>query len=370
MSTRVVVIGAGVVGSALAAELGRLGAGVTLIDSGRPAGGTSNATFSWTNANSKEPREYHDLNVGGMLAHRRLAAELPAASWYHAGGNLEWTDTAAGEAALHAKVDRLRRYHYPVALLDRAQALTLEPSLAADQLSDDGIAYYPEEGWIEPTRLVGTLLDLARARGARVVTNDAVTGCTFDGAAVAGVTTASGASFAADQVVDCAGPEAAAVAALAGLELPMRNTQGVLTYVEPVAVAVGRVIHGPRVQLRPDGGGRLLLHSEAADGAARQRPDGGWDVAPGTAERLLADAAELYPAIDGAAVESVRVGTRPMPADGLPVLGRSAGIENFHFAVTHSAATLCLRIAELLGPEIVGGAASPELAPFRHDRLG
>jgi hypothetical protein len=36
------------------------------------------------------------------------------------------------------------------------------------------------------------------------------------------------------------------------------------------------------------------------------------------------------------------------------VLGRSATIENFHFAVTHSGVTLCLRVAELIGAEVRG----------------
>jgi hypothetical protein len=44
-------------------------------------------------------------------------------------------------------------------------------------------------------------------------------------------------------------------------------------------------------------------------------------------------------------------------------------VENFHFAVTHSGVTLCLRIAELLAPEVLGRSESPELASFRHARL-
>jgi glycine/D-amino acid oxidase-like deaminating enzyme len=74
----------------------------------------------------------------------------------------------------------------------------------------------------------------------------------------------------------------------------------------------------------------------------------------------------------GAAVTVVEggrlVGVRPIPADGLPVLGRSAAVENFHLAVAHSGATLCLRIAELLAPEVLGYSQSPELASFRHAR--
>lgn len=368
MPARVVVIGAGLVGAAIAADLSRAGAEVTVLEAHRPAGGTSNATFSWTNANAKQPREYHDLNVGGMLAHRRFAERFRGADWYHEGGNLEWKNDAEANAGLARKVDQLRAYHYPVRWLDRSEVVALEPDLDPALIPDNGVAYYSDEGWIQPSRLVAALLAEAKGQDARVITGTTVTSVKAEGKAVTAVVTDAATSWPADVVVDCAGPDAASVAALAGVDLPMRNTRGVLTYLQPAAVAVGRVVHAPRVHLRPDGGGRLLLHSEAVDEAATQQ-DGGWEVDPNATAQLLADARDLYPGIAGVNIESVRVGIRPIPSDGLPVLGRSATVDNFYLAVTHSAATLCLRIAELLTPEVLGGQESPELAPFRHDRL-
>src|SRR5215471_19521523 len=102
MVERVVVIGAGVYGAAVAAELARRGARVTVVDSGAPAAGTSGATFSWTNSCGKQPRAYHDLNVAAMEAHRRLARQVPGSDWYHEGGNLEWASDAE---QLRRKVD-------------------------------------------------------------------------------------------------------------------------------------------------------------------------------------------------------------------------------------------------------------------------
>src|SRR5689334_23160853 len=104
MVEHVVVIGAGVYGAAVSAALRRRGARVTVVDAGAPGGGTSGATFSWLNSCGKQPRAYHDLNVAGMAAHRKLAAEIPGSTWYHEGGNLEWTDDAAKQAQLVAKV--------------------------------------------------------------------------------------------------------------------------------------------------------------------------------------------------------------------------------------------------------------------------
>jgi glycine/D-amino acid oxidase-like deaminating enzyme len=181
------------------------------------------------------------------------------------------------------------------------------------------------------------------------------------------VHTCDGQTVRTDAVVNCAGPGAGEVAALVGVDLPMRNTVGLLAYSAPTAVAVGRVIHAPQIHLRPDGG-RLLLHNTTTDAAVSEHNDGSRIAESGAAQAMLRLAEELCPGLRGIKVEASRIGVRPIPIDGLPVLGRSATVENFHFAVTHSGVTLCLRVAELVGAEVRGELVD-ELAPFRHSRL-
>ena len=72
---------------------------------------------------------------------------------------------------------------------------------------------------------------------------------------------------------------------------------------------------------------------------------------------------------DAATAASVRVGERPIPGDGLPVLGRVARLPNFHFAVSHSGATLSLHAGDLVAAEVVGEDREEALAPFRFERL-
>jgi glycine/D-amino acid oxidase-like deaminating enzyme len=168
--------------------------------------------------------------------------------------------------------------------------------------------------------------------------------------------------------VNCAGPQAGRIAELAGLVLPMRNTRGVLIYTSPVAVSVSRVIHAPRVHLRPDGAGRLLLHSEELDGA--QVSDAGDPSTDQSAvDRVVAAGRALYPGIRAATVESVRVGERPIPGDGLPVLGRVRQLPNFSFAVSHSGATLSVHAGDLVAAEVLGEDKNDALGPFRFERL-
>ncbi|MFH8739242.1 NAD(P)/FAD-dependent oxidoreductase [Streptomyces sp. NPDC017964] len=367
MVEQVVVIGAGVYGAAVAAELTRRGARVTVVDAGAPGAGTSSATFSWTNANGgKKPRAYHDLNVGGMEAHRRLARDMSGSDWYHEGGNLEWGGDDAEREELIRKVDTVLGYGYEARWLTRADVLRLEPDMNPAELTADEIAYFPTEGWVEPVRLIGHLLSNSSAEQ---VWNDAVVGFETADGLVRSVRLASGQRLPADAVVNCAGPQAAKVARLAGLDLPMRNRRGVLIYTAPVAVSVSRVIRAPRVDLRPDGGGRILLHTHAVDDAARVSATGEIAVDQAAVDKVVEAGCALYPGIRAANIESVRVGERPIPGDGLPVLGPAPELSNFYFAVSHSGVTLSLYAGGLLAAEVLGENHTEELAAFRYDRL-
>jgi len=366
MVEQVVVIGAGVYGAAVTAELARRGARVTVVDAGAPADGTSGATFSWTNSCGKEPRPYHDLSVAGMEAHRKLASEVPGSDWYHEGGNLEWGADDNEREKLRRKVATVQGYGYEARWLTREEALRLEPDMNPDELPTDEIAYFPTEGWIEPTRMIGHLLSTADAEQ---IWNDAVTGIDVSDGRVRSVQLASGRQLPADAVVNCAGPRAADIARLAGLELPMKNTSGVLIYTSPVAVSVARVIHAPHVHLRPDGAGRLLLHTHDVDDAVQVSDTGETSVDQAGVEKVVEAAIALYSGIRAATVESVRVGVRPIPGDGLPVLGRAPALPNFHFAVSHSGATLSLHAGALVAAEVLGEDHTDELAAFRFERF-
>ncbi|GAA2624755.1 FAD-dependent oxidoreductase [Actinomadura fulvescens] len=366
MVETVVVVGAGVYGAAVTASLARRGARAVVVDAGAPAGGTSGATFSWINSCGKQPRAYHELSVAGMEAHRRLAAEAPDGGWYHEGGNLEWADDDLGRERLRTKVAGVLAYGYDARWLSRAEVLGLEPGIDPARLPADEIAYFPREGWIEPAPLVHHLLSGALSRGAELVRGDAVTGLEVTGGRVRAVRLASGRRLPADAVVNCAGPQAARIAAFAGLVLPMRNASGVVVCTSAVAaVSVSRVVHGPRVHLRPDGAGRLLLHTPGIDGAVRASGA----VEQSAIDELLEAGRALCPGLRAATVEDVRIGERPIPGDGLPVLGRVNELPNLHFAVSHSGVTLSVHAGDLVAGEVLGEDHGDILAPFRFERF-
>src|SRR5438067_11716729 len=90
---RIVVIGAGSVGANVAYRLAQRGTKVTVLDAGAPGGGTSGTSFAWTNAFSKTPRDYHELNTAGMRGHLELVEELGGGDWHKQHGGIHWRET-------------------------------------------------------------------------------------------------------------------------------------------------------------------------------------------------------------------------------------------------------------------------------------
>ena len=363
----VVVIGAGLIGSAVAYYAALAGAHVTVLEAVRPGGGTSSTTFSWLNANNKTPHEYFDLNVLGMREHAALKADLGVAPWLHEGGNLEWAGDAAGRAALLDKVERLRDWGYTAKLLSPAQVRSrLEPGLNIGGDAADPAAYFPEECWLDPLPLIHALLRMAEQHGARVRIAR-VTRVDLMAGRVLGVVTEDGARIAADVVVDCAGKAANEVASLAGFSLPMANTAGLLAVTAPAPTGLSRIVHAPRVNIRPDGAGRLLLHSDETDLTIDAGTAPSVEL-PGCQE-LLRRARAVLPALAGVPLEAARVGIRPIPADGHSAVGWVPGVEGAYLAVTHSGATLCLALGRMVASELTGRGDAPELKQFRPSRF-
>jgi len=357
----VVIVGAGCVGANVAHRLAEHGATVTVLDAGGPGGGTSGASFAWTNSFNKTPRDYHDLNVASMEEHAGLAKEL-GGGWLHQDGALAWDTGEAGVARLRQAVERLSGWGYPIERISPRQARELEPDLSIAPGVDE-VVWTPGEGYVEAVPFIAALLAEAARRGARVCGGQRVTEVLRAGARVRGVCTERGDRFEADWVVDCAGVAVAEVARRAGVEIPLDRVPGRLIYTAPVATSLRRPVHAPGCHFRPDGGGRIVL----AEGGHDQT----WveDGEPWPPERSLAAVATHLPALTGARVEATRVGIRPMPRDERPMVGAIPGLDGFYVVVSHSGVTLGPLWGRVAAAELLDGAPDARLTPYRPARF-
>ncbi len=375
-SRRCAVIGAGVLGASVAAQLASAGMQVTLLDQAQPGRATSRWSFAWLNSNDKAPRPYHDLNHAGIRAWAELAPDLDGAAWYRPVGNLELASSDVGRAELEGRVRRLTEWGYPARLIDPAEASELEPALRFPEPARTA-AWFPGEGYVLTEPLITRLVARAASHGADVLTGEQgrVTSLDSGPGEVRTVRTAAGAILVADEVVCCAGrwtPELAAMAGavcplpLVDWEKPGATAPGLAVRVGPLASAGPmRLVHTPEICLRPHSG--ALLHLEAPDAAVDlHTPEPAlrrWAAA------LLRRAQQTVRGLIDARVEEFQACVRPMPADGQSIVGRLPGAPGLYVAVTHSGVTLAAHLSRLIAAELTTATPPAALAPYRPARF-
>jgi glycine/D-amino acid oxidase-like deaminating enzyme len=370
--TRIAVLGAGIVGAAVAYALTRAGADVTLVEADAPASGTTGTSLAWVNANNKPPRTYHEFSVRALTEWQRLAREFGNPGWYVPTGSLTWAETDQQRASLAGRLARLREWGYPVEELTAGALARLEPRLRVPR--DAQAAFFPVEGFVHAGPAVEALVSGARAGGARLVLAGGPATLEARGRRVTAIRLPDGDRLRADAYVCCAGwrtpglveplgvrvllippdaPGSAAPCVVARIPLPQRF--------------VGRVVNAPGLSLRParDGG----LHMDAEDVNARidaRTPPSDLDR---HAAELVARACRIVPTLAADAPVDARLCVRPMPVDGKPIIGWPRDLDNTYLIVGHSGVTLAPLLARLAVAEVAHGQTL-DLDDYRLARFG
>lgn len=357
MPQKIAIIGAGIVGATIAFRLARSGADVSVIDAALPAAQASGRSFGWINASFHANAAHFALRYDGLDAWRRLCSDLPGlpVSW---SGCLFWEEQGA---ALDRIAEDLIAFGYPVRKIDRAGFAGLEPAMAD---CPDHALVFPAEGAAETGAVTGALLAAATALGASCMTGCPVTGFATDQGAVTGVITPHGA-IAADHVVIAAGTGAPDLLAPLDVALPMLRRPGGLLRTRPVRPVLSHILVAPDQEFRQMPDGAIL-----APTAASHQGDSAEAIStapPALLDQTLTRLRQLLPGVDLQA-GSLSLAMRPVPQDGLPVIGR-AGPAGLYVAVMHSGVTLAPLVAEHVARELLAGEDIGALAPYRPQRF-
>ncbi len=335
---KVNVIGAGIIGAALAWRLTKAGADVTLIDPHPPGGVASAASFGWINAAHGNPRNYFDLRMASMTAWHRLKKQ-DATVPFHPDGTLY----------MHYDTDHDRHFAehsawgYDLRWMERDEIAKAEPNLANPP---ERCLYAPYEGQLHVDAAARYFAEQLIAAGGVVVRQH-----------VQNLDTG-----AADHTVLAAGTASVDLARTIGVSVPLTSPPGLLVYSKPIKSRI--IFHtllseGLHIQQRPDG--RLVAGADFGGGSIND------DVQAGAAEiftrmaRSLPNAALEY--------DTYSLGLRPTPIDGLPIIGQPRDAPGLYVAVMHSGATLAPVVAELAAQEIMTGHRDTLLEPFGPDRF-
>jgi glycine cleavage system aminomethyltransferase T/glycine/D-amino acid oxidase-like deaminating enzyme len=359
---RVVIIGAGITGCALADELSARGwTDVTVLEQGPlfTTGGSASHPpgLAFRTTGSRTMTDFAAYTVD-----KYSGLTLDGERCFHPVGGLELATTESRWADLQRRRGWATSWGVESFLRSPEECAALHPMLDADRLT--GGLHIPGDGLIRPLHAAQAQAHRAMDRGARFLAWHKVTGVERHAGRVRGVRTDQG-SFRADVVVSCAGVWGPMIGELVELDVPLVPMVHQYARTAPVPQQRGQREQGgePIEATKP-----LLRHQEAGlyfrehfdrmgIGSYAHRPlpmrpgeiatpsaTGAPSELPFTVEDFKSSwksAVELLPGLADTKVDEGINGLLSFTADGNPLLGEHPEVEGFWVAeavwTTHSA---------------------------------
>jgi glycine/D-amino acid oxidase-like deaminating enzyme len=231
---RAVVIGGGVSGCSVAYHLARLGWDVVLLERKRLTSGTT-----WHAAGLvgqlRGSRNMTRLAKYSADLYARLEEETGVATGLRRCGSVSVALTADRHHELLRQATLARAFGVEVREVSPAEVKDLYPPLETGDVV--GGVHLPGDGQCDPANIAMALAKGARTHGARVVEGVKVTRVLHEGGRVAGVEWEAGGergAIACDHVVNCGGMWGRALAAEAGVALPLHAAEHFYVVSEPI----------------------------------------------------------------------------------------------------------------------------------------
>jgi glycine/D-amino acid oxidase-like deaminating enzyme len=363
---RVIVVGAGIVGTACADELVQRGVRVTVLERGCLAGGATGAGMGHLVVEAGSDAQLALTRLSLQLWDELVPA-LPPAAEYVRSGTL-WTAEDDHEMAeAERKAALLHAAGVRADLLDGRALAEIEPELRSGLrggllIPDDGIVYAP--------RVAGLLLDRAMAGGATFRRPANVIG-------VGGgrVHLDDGTTLDADAVVLATGQWARELG-----DVPVRPRKGHVAITDRVPPLLRHhVVELGYIKKAHD------VNVDSVAFAAHQRPTGqvfigsSRQLDPGhdpsidrrTLAAVLARAVHLVPRLAGLDVLRAWTGHRAAPPDGRPVIGPRPDDDTVWLATGHEGLgiTSSLGTARLVAAGLTGETPPIDPSPYHPQRF-
>jgi glycine oxidase len=328
----VIVIGAGVIGAASADALAAAGHHVHVLDMRGPGRGASQASAGvlapFIEARHGDP--WLDLCAESLGLYDAFIDELRKRSSrtveYLRNGTLEVAVSPEDVTRLNELRMRLLERHIESEWFDGASAKTCEPALGGTAL---GALLIPSHGFVSVPDLIAALTHAA-----------ALNGASFESPAEAATVTSTKDSvtvkigdrtISADAAVIATGSWSGRVkidGAPAADVKPIRGQLLHLTWPDDLPLPK-RVVWSPRCYTVPWADGSLLVGATVEDVGFDER-----STVSGVHD-LMTAAGDILPAVWRATLKEVRVGLRPSPVGGLPLIGPSASSPRVILATGH-----------------------------------
>ena len=347
---RIAVVGGGIIGCAVAFELARRGADVTLFEAAEIGSGATQASAGilapYTEAHAGG--RLFDLTVRGLSVYDDFVATVRMRSAvpfeYRRDGTIEVAEDDGRAEELRARVGEGLRW------LDSAALRQLVPEVMPAAV---GGLSCPLHGHIAVGAFVHALVDAAQGCGARLEKGVRVEQIAGGRESVA--VRVAGAERRFDRLILSAGAWTPELDPTDGLRQRIRPIRGQLLRLSARGVSIGPVLWSRSCYLVPWQDGTVLVGATSEDAGFEVRA-----TVEGVRDLLVA-ATALVPALASATFTGVRVGLRPAASNGMPVLGPSPRDPRIIYAAGHyrNGVLLAPLTARLIADHVFTNAVDP-----------
>ena len=362
----VIVIGGGMVGSAIGYGLAQAGLDVAILDEGDVAFRAARVNFGlvWTQSKGLGLQRYQQWSRQSADLWPDFAAELGEAAGIDVGYEKPGGVTlCVGDEDFEERrrfLDRMRQQAgsdgYDCDMIDRRDVQDLMPEMALGEAVVGG-AYCPHDGHTNPLYLLRAMHAGYAAAGGRYYPEHPVEDIERDGATFLVVTPR--ARFTAPKLVLAAGHGIVPLAPMVGLDVPTRPERGQVL----VSERTQHVLPLPTHVIRQTVEGSFMMGNSAEDVGFDDRTT--IDIA-GT---IAARAVKSFPALAGLRLVRTWAGLRVMPPDGFPIYDESETCPGAFVATMHSGVTLAAIHARLIARWIAEGESPPGFGQFSARRF-
>ena len=359
-----IVIGGGLVGSAIAYGLARKGLRTALLDEGDVAYRASRGNFGlvWVQSKGDGAPYYQRWTRRSADEWPALAAELLAATGISVGherpGGIHLCLEEAEFEERRARMVRMQaeagNFGFEYRMLDRRELADMLPGLGPSVI---GASYTPYDGHANPLNLLHALHKGFREKGGSYIADTAVSSAkAAPGDFRVGIVNGE---ITAPKVVLAAGLGNASLAPLFGLTAPVRPQRGQILVTERAQ----RVLPMPTTTIRQTEEGGIMLGDS--------QEDIGFDTnqKPAVMCEIARRAVLSFPWLRDLQIVRAWAALRVMPPDGLPIYDQSERFPGAFTANCHSGVTLAGAHANLLAPMIAAGNLDSAVDQFSARRF-
>lgn len=362
----VIVVGGGLVGTAVAYGLARQKASVLVLDEGDQAFRASRGNFGlvWVQGKGYGFAPYARWTMRSARGWPQLAAELLQETGVDVQlrqpGGYAFCFTEEELEARRARLQSIRDdlggrpADYPFEMLDTPTVRERVPHIGPEVV---GASYTPMDGHANPLKLLRALHAALQQRGVRVVPGSPVQ--QIGRSADVFTVQAGGQRWQAPRIVLAAGLGNRTLAEQVGLHAPVQPNRGQVL----IGERAGHFLDFPTLNVRQTDEGTIQLGDSMEEVGFDDSTT--TDVLAAIARRGV----RSFPVLAGLKLVRAWGALRVMSPDGFPIYQQSAAQPGAFVTTCHSGVTLAANHALAIAPWVLGGAKPEEINPFEGSRF-